>query len=167
MRPSPEAPPSGYAVEVPERLPHPGPSYLREQELRAGDRHLRVGMSRPTTVADEWWFTVLWVTDDDGVVSFGDLAPAAGPPPEPPLATLGPVFAGALSGLILEDEGRLQLRLAPMGPPDDPTRPWRLPAAVRAAFRWEPLRVATMRDTELAEAVLSGFRRAVESLRRP
>ena len=151
---------------VPDRLPHPGPSYLEELEVRSGERTLHAGMSKPQIVTDDWWFSVLWVTDDEGVVSFRDLAPAAGPPPEVPLARVGPVLAGALSGLILEDEGRLSIRLGLIAPPDDPERPWRAPAAVRAAFRWEPARAATMRPNEIALEVLSGFRRAVESLAR-
>ena len=40
-------------------------------------------------------------------------------------------------------------------------------SAIRAAFRFEPARVATMRPNELAETVLAGFRRAVEGLGRP
>ena len=64
-------------------------------------------MGRPTTLDDGWWLAILWVADDDGVVSFRDVAPAAGPPPEPPLARLGPALSGALSGFILEDGGRL------------------------------------------------------------
>ena len=87
-----------------------------------------------------------------------------GPPPEPPLARLGPALAGGLSGLILEDAGRLQIRLGHVVPPDDPERPWRCPAIVRAAFRWEPARAATMRPNELATEVLTAFRRAVEGL---
>jgi hypothetical protein len=109
---------------------------------------------------------VLWVADVDGIVRFRELAPPAGPPPDPPLQRLGPAFAGALSGLILEEDGRLAIRLAPVAPPDDPARPWRMPAVIRAAFRFEPLRAATMRDTELGETVLSAFRRAVASLAR-
>lgn len=123
-------------------------------------------MSRPT-VADDWWLAVLWVTDADGVVSFRDLAPAAGPPPDPPLARLGPSLAGSLSGMILEESGRLSIRVATVVPADDPTRPWRVPAAVRAAFKWEPARAAVMRENELAEAVLAGFRRSIEGLGRP
>ena len=152
---------------MPERLPSPGPSFLREHEVRVGDRTLRAGMGRPSEAPDGWWLTILWVADDEGVVPFRDLAPAAGPPPDPPLARLGPAVAGALSGFILEDAGRLQLRLGAIAPPDDPTRPWRAPAAIRAAFRFEPARVATMRDNELAETVLSAFRRAIEGLHRP
>ena len=150
---------------MPERLPPPGPSFLREHEVRIGDRALRAGMTRPAE-ADGWWMTLLWVADDDGVVSFRDVASTAGPPPEPPLARLGPALSGALSGLILEDAGRLQLRVGSLVAPEDPARPWRAPLAVRAAFRFEPARAATMRPNELAETVLAGFRRAVERLGR-
>lgn len=122
-------------------------------------------MARPTE-ADGWWMTLLWVTDDEGVVSFRDVASSAGPPPEPPLARLGPALSGALSGLILEDAGRLQLRVGGLVAPDDPARPWRAPLAVRAAFRFEPARAAAMRPNELAETVLAAFRRAVERLGR-
>ena len=93
-------------------------------------------MSRPSIVADEWWTAILWVAAPEGLASFVELAPAAGPPPEPPLARLGPSLAGGLSGLILEDAGRLQIRLGHVVPPEDPQRPWRCPAIVRAAFRW-------------------------------
>ena len=123
---------SRYPSAVPDRLPSPGPSFLREHAVETNGRLLRAGMSRPTTTEDEWWLAILWVADDDGIVPFVDLAPAAGPRPEPPLALLGPSFAGALSGLILEDAGRLSIRLATVVPADDPTRPWRVPAAVRA-----------------------------------
>jgi hypothetical protein len=152
---------------VPDRLPPPGPSFLREHEVRVGERAFRAGMARPSDAPDGWWLTLLWVTDDEGVISFRDVAPAAGPPPDPPVARLGPALAGALSGLILEDAGRLQVRIAPLVPPDDAARPWRTPLAVRAAFRFEPARAAAMRPNELAETVLAGFRRAVEGLARP
>ena len=99
-------------------------------------------MGRPSDAPDGWWLAIVWVADADGVVSFRDVAPAAGPPPDPPLARLGPAISGALSGLILEDDGRLQMRLGLVAPPDDPTRPWRSPLAVRAAFRFEPARAA-------------------------
>ncbi len=107
------------------------------------------------------------MADTEGVVPFRDVAPDAGPPPDPPLARLGPAISGALSGLILEDGGRLQMRLGLVHPPDDPARPWRVPLAVRAAFRFEPARAATMGANELAETVLTGFRRAVEGLHKP
>jgi hypothetical protein len=151
---------------VADRLPPPGPSFLREHEVLVGERVLRAGMARPSDAPDGWWLTLLWVADDEGVVTFRDVGPAAGPPPEPPLARLGPSLSGALSGFILEDAGRLQVRVAPLVPPDDPARPWRAPLAVRAAFRFEPARAAAMRPTELAETVLAAFRRAVESLAR-
>ena len=152
---------------MPDRLPPPGPSFLREQAIAAADgRNLRLGMSRPTTTDDGWWLALLWVADDEGVVSFVDLAPAAGPRPEPPLARLGPSVAGALSGMILEDAGTLSIRLATVVPAADPARPWRVPAALRAAFRWEPMRAAAMRPNELAETVLAAFRRSLEALGR-
>ena len=148
-------------------LPAPGPSFLREQELVVRDRRLRAGMSRPSIPTEDWWTAILCIADEaDRLVSFADLAPAAGPPPEPPLARLGPSLAGGLSGLILEDAGRLQVRIGPVVPPEEPDRPWRAPAIVRAALRFEPARVATMRDNELASEVLSSFRRAVEALAR-
>lgn len=123
-------------------------------------------MSRPSAPADDWWTAILWVEDGGHLVSFVDLAPAAGPPPEPPLARLGPALAGGLSGLILEDAGRLQIRLGPAIPPPDPDRPWRAPAVLRAAFRWEPARAAAMLPNVLAAEVLTAFRRAVEGLGR-
>ena len=150
-----------------DRLPPPGPSFLREHEIRVRERTFRAGMARPSDAPDGWWLTLMWVADDDGVVSFRDVGPAAGPPPDPPLGRLGPALAGALSGLILEDAGRLQLRVAGLVPPADETRPWRAPLAIRAAFRFEPARAAAMRPNELAETVLAGFQRAVEGLARP
>jgi hypothetical protein len=152
---------------MPARLAPPGPSFLREHEVRVGDRRLRAGMSRPTTLDDGWWLAILWVADAEGVVSFREVAPAAGPPPEPPLSRLGPALSGALSGFILEDAGRLSIRLAQVAPPDDPVQPWRSPLAIRAAFRWEPARVAVLGPNQLADLVLAGFRRAVEGLCRP
>ncbi len=128
---------------------------------------MQAGMGRPSEAPDGWWLAILWVTDDAGVVSFIDVAPDAGPPPDPPLARLGPAVSGALSGLILEDGGRLQMRLGLVRPPDDPDRPWRVPLAIRAAFRFEPARAATMPSNALAETVLSGFRRSVEGLHKP
>lgn len=151
---------------MPDHIPTPGPSYLREQELRLGDRVLHAGMSRPTDGPDGWWLAIFWVHDDAGLVSFRDVAPSAGPPPDPPLARLGPSFSGSLSGLILEDAGRLSIRLAPLIPPDSPDRPWLCPLAIRAGFRWEPARAATMRPNALALEVLTAFRRAVEGLAR-
>jgi hypothetical protein len=151
---------------MPERVPHPGPSYIREQEIRLGDRRLAAGMTRPIDGPDDWWLGVLWVTDGEQVVSFRDAGPAGGPPPEPPLFHLGPAFAGALSGLILEEAGRLSIRLVPLYPPEDDTRPWRCPLVIRAGFKWEPALVATLSAPQLADRVLGAFRKAVESLQR-
>ena len=123
-------------------------------------------MSRPATPADDWWTAVLWIEDEDGLASFSELAPAAGPPPDPPLVCLGPALAGGLSGLILEDAGRLQIRLGLVAPPEDPERPWRCPAIVRVAFRWEPARAAALRPNALASEVLTAFRKAAEGLAR-
>ncbi|HXG25354.1 MAG TPA: hypothetical protein VNL94_00660 [Candidatus Binatia bacterium] len=163
--PPPDSPPGSNWHGT--TLPAPGPSFLREQELVVRGRRLRAGMSRPSSHAEDWWTAVLWVADEhDRLASFADLAPAAGPPPEPPAARLGPAVAGGLSGLILEDAGRLQVRLGPVVPPESPDRPWRAPAIVRAAFRWEPARAATMRPNELAAEVLTSFRQAVEGLGR-
>jgi hypothetical protein len=151
---------------MPDRLPPPGPSFLRLQDLKVPGGPFRAGVSRPSAPADDWWAAILWVEGADGIASFVDLAPAAGPPPGSPLDRLGPAVAGGLSGLILEDAGRLQLRLGLVVPPDDPERPWRCPALVRAAFRWEPARAAAMRPNELASEVLAAFRRAAEDLGR-
>lgn len=151
---------------MPERLPAPGPSFLREQPIRAGDQRFRLGMTRPFDAPDGWWVTMLWVADDEGVVSFRDLAPAAGPPPDPPLARLGPAVSGQLSGMILEDAGRLGIKLGLVTPPDDPARPWRVPLALRAAFRFEPARVATLGPNQLAQQVQDAFRVALEGLAR-
>lgn len=153
--------------DVPDPLPPPGPSFLREQAVRIGDRTYRAGIARPSEAPDDWWLAVMWVVDDVGLVSFRQVAPDAGPPADPPLGRLGPAISGALSGLILEDAGRLQMRLGLIRPPDQPDRPWLAPLAIRAAFRFEPARAATMRSNELAETVLTGFRRAVEGLHKP
>lgn len=151
---------------MPERLQHPGPSYLKEVVVQVGDRRLAAGMAKPQAGPDDWWMAVLWVADDEAVVSFREAAPAAGPRPEPPLHHLGPAFAGNLSGMILEEDGRLCIRLVPLVPPEDDTRPWRCAIALRTAFKWEPALVATMTPNQLASRVLAAFGRAVESLHR-
>jgi hypothetical protein len=152
---------------MPDRLPLPGPSFLKEHEVVVGERTYRAGMTRPSEAPDGWWLGILWVADDEAVIPFRDVAPAAGPPPDPPLARLGPAVSGALSGFILEDDGRLQMRLGLVVPPDDPTRPWRTPAAIRAGFRFEPAWAATRTQNALAEAVLQAFARSIEGLHRP
>ena len=37
-------------------------------------------MARPVDGPDDWWLAVLWVADDEGVVSFREVGPASGPP---------------------------------------------------------------------------------------
>lgn len=150
-----------------DRLPLPGPSYLRDQPVRIGVRTFTAGMARPSEAPDGWWLAVAWVVDDAGVIEFEEVAPGAGPPADPPLARLGPAMSGHLAGLILEDAGRLQMRLGLIQPPERPDRPWRAPLAVRMAFRFEPARAATMTANGLAETVLTAFRRAIEGLHRP
>lgn len=151
---------------VPSRLPAPGPSFLREHDLRIRDQVLRIGMSRPTT-DDGWWLAIMWVADGTGVIPFRDLAPVSGPPAEPPLARLGPSLAGELSGWIAEEDGRLAIRLNVVAPSDDPSRPWLGPAAMRLAIRFEPVRAAATLPNALAETVLVAMRRALERLARP
>jgi hypothetical protein len=152
---------------MPQRLPSPGLSYLREHEVRVRDQTLRLGMSRPTTTDDGWWLGVMWVADDDGVVPFRELAPAGGPPAEPPLLRLGPALAGELSGWILEEDGRLAIRLNVVAPSDDSSRPWLGPAAMRLAIRFEPARAAAVTPNGQAEVVMTAMRRALDRLVHP
>jgi hypothetical protein len=141
-------------------LAAPGPSHLPELEIGAHDsRH--VGMSRPKTIADGWWVALLWCEADGRLLNFSSFSPTAAPPPGSPLLRLGPALAGTLSGLIAEDGGRQQLRLRLGQPPADDARPWEAPLTVLAGFRFEPARVATMRDNELAQTVLTAFRDAI------
>ncbi len=141
-------------------LPAPGPSYLRELELGPGDRR-RVGMSQPQVIADGWWVALLWCDEDGRLLEFRDFSPSPEPPPGSPLMRLGPALAGTLSGLILEESGRQQLRLRLGQLPLDETRPWEAPLTVLAGFRFEPARTATMRDNDLAQTVLRAFRDAI------
>ena len=152
---------------VPDRLPPPGPSFLREHEVRIGDRTLPRRHGPPSDAPDGWWLTLLWVADDEGVVSFRDVAPAAGPPPDPPLARLGPALAGALSGL--HPRGRRpapapRRRPRAAGRPDPPVaraprRPRRVPVRAGARRGDAPERARRHRAGR--------FRRAVEGLARP
>lgn len=142
------------------RLPSPGPSFLRQIELRPGDVR-RVGMSQPQVVAEGWWVTLLWCEQDGMLLTFADLAPDYGTPPGSPLLRLGPGLSGTLSGLVLEENGRQQLRLRLGHPPDDEEAPWDAPLTVLAGFRFEPARMLAMRDSELAQTVLRAFRDAL------
>ena len=142
------------------RLRAPGPSYLKELELRPDEPFL-VGMSAPQAMAHEWWVTMLWCERNGNLVLFSDLAPDYGVPPGSPLLRLGPGLSGTLSGLILEEGGRQQLRLRLGQPAADEERPWEAPIAILAGFRFEPARAATMRGNELALTVLRAFRDAL------
>ncbi len=148
------------------RPPVPGPSFLKEEEIALPavpgqtPAVARVGMTRPSTTDDGWWLAVLFAHDDAGVMEAEEFAPRSGPPPVPPLFVMGPALAGALSGLILEEGGRQQIRLALPASADE-RRPWRQPLVLRMAIRWEPMRAATMRPTELAQAALRAFRRSL------
>jgi hypothetical protein len=139
------------------RLAIPGPSYLREIDLRPGDP-FRVGMTQPQVLADGWWVALLWCESDGALAIFSDLAPDYGIPPGSPLMRLGPGLSGTMSGLILEEGGKQQLRLRLGQPPADPEAPWEAPLVVLAGFRFEPARTLTMRDNEIARTVLTAFR---------
>ena len=107
--------------------------------------------------------THLWAQDALGVVSAREAAPSAGPPGGPPLLSLGPLLAGALAGLIDQEDGRQLIRLR-MPPAEDEARPWDRPLLLVTAIRWDPVRSATMRPNELARELLRAFGRAVEGV---
>jgi hypothetical protein len=121
-------------------------------------------MSQPQNLADGWWVALLWCDRDGMLLDFSDLAPDYGTPPGSPLLRLGPGLSGTLSGLVLEEGGRQQLRLRLGQPPTDEEAPWDAPLVVLAGFRFEPARVLTMRDSELAQTVLLAFRDALARL---
>ena len=121
-------------------------------------------MSQPQTLADGWWVALLWCDRDGLLLDFNDLAPDYGTPPGSPLLRLGPGLSGTLSGLILEEGGRQQLRLRLGQAPADEEAPWDAPLVVLAGFRFEPARVLTLRDSELAQTVLLAFRDALARL---
>jgi hypothetical protein len=146
--------------DITPRPPSPGPSYLRELELRPGDTK-RVGISLPQVLADGWWVALLWCEEDGRLLVFNDLAPSYGTPPGSPLLRLGPGLSGTLSGLILEENGRQQLRLRLGQPPEDEEAPWAAPLVALAGFRFEPARSLAMSDSELAQTVLAAFRDAL------
>jgi hypothetical protein len=153
------------------RAAAPGPSFVREEKVvvrrpGGGERRLLLGMSAPSVMDDGWWLVNLWATDGDGLVEALAVAPAAGPPPTPPLLVLGPAFAGALSGLIAQEDGRQLVRFR-LPPAADERRPWERPLLVWLALKWDPVRASVMRHNELAREVLRAFARAVEASARP
>ncbi|MEO6350023.1 MAG: hypothetical protein ABIP53_05165 [Candidatus Limnocylindrales bacterium] len=123
-------------------------------------------MTSPSVMDDGWWLTHLWVADTDGVVEALAVAPAAGPPPGTPILAIGPRLAGALAGLIDQEDGRQLIRLR-MPPPTDEARPWERPLLCMLAVRWDPVRASVMEKNELARELLRGFAAAVEAVARP
>jgi hypothetical protein len=151
------------------RLPVPGPSYLKERTVRLGGPDapaITLGMNAPTSTDDGWWLTLIWAHDPDGILDARQVAPPAGPPADPPLLVLGPAFAGALSGLIAQENGRQVVRLR-LPPAADESRPWERPLIVQLALKWDPIRAATMTPNQLASEALDAFGRALEAARRP
>ena len=154
------------------RLSTPGPSFARERivRLHAGPADpgvaVRIGMSHPTETDDGWWLAHLWAFDAEGIIDTLSVAPRSGPPPVPPLMIIGPSFAGALAGLIAEEDGRRLVRLK-LHPADDEGRPWERPCIVQLAVKWDPVRAATMRANELAGEVVQAFARSLEAAGRP
>lgn len=121
-------------------------------------------MSQPQVLTDGWWVTLLWCEEAGRLLSFNDLAPDYGVPPGSPLLRLGPGLSGTLSGLVLEEDGRQQLRLRLGQPPADETSPWDASLVVLAGFRFEPARRLAMSDSELARTVLEAFRDSLKRL---
>ncbi|CAN5603903.1 hypothetical protein BH20CHL6_BH20CHL6_12700 [soil metagenome] len=156
-----------------ERLRVPGPSFAREEtvELRslrgtAAARRVKLGMSPPTATDDGWWLALLWAHEGGRVVDALDIVPAAGPPPGQPLLTLGPAFAGALAGLVAQEDGRQALRLR-LQPAADESRPWERPLVLQLAVKWDAVRGLAMRPNELAREVLRAFGHAIQAAGRP
>jgi hypothetical protein len=115
---------------------------------------------------DGWWLTHVWLADDDGIIEVSELAPAAGPPVGTPLDALGPRVAGALAGLIAQEQDRQMLRLR-MLPAADEARPWQRPMVCMLAIKFDPLRAAVMSREQLARELLRGFAAAAEGIGRP
>ena len=127
---------------------------------------LRAGLTTPSVMDDGWWLTHVWVADDDSVIEASAIAPLAGPPPGTPIGALGPRFAGALSGLIAEEDGRQLIRLR-MPAAEDESRPWQRPMLCMIAIRWDPIRASVLTREQLAHELLRGFAAAVEGVARP
>ena len=156
--------------ELSERLPLPGASFLKPRPVRLDDLlsdHVTAAMTPPATMPDGWWVALLWAQDQLGVISCREVAPASGPPPIPPLERLGALMTNGLGDLLAVEAGRSCLKLRLVGEPPDLAEPWRRPLALQAAAKWDPLRVATMTGTKVAEAALDAFAHAIEIARRP
>jgi hypothetical protein len=171
-RPGPDRDRDTDGSMQPERAPsagrHPAPaSFITEERLVLGPMTagrgtaVRIGMSTPSATDDGWWLGVVFAHDDEGILIADRAALASGTPAKTPLHVIGPVFAGALSGLIAEENGRQQLRLAL--PEAEPRSPWACPLLARVAIRWDPIRAEVLGRDELARRVLVAFRRAIEA----
>jgi len=155
---------------LPERLPLPGASFTKLRPVRVDGRPegaVAVGSTQPTTMPDGWWLSLLWAQDGDGVVSCREVAPLAGPPPTPPLERLGALMTNGLGDLLAVEEGRSCLKLRLVGEPGDPGEPWRRPLALQVAAKWDPVRIATMTGSKVAEAAVDALARAIEVAHRP
>jgi hypothetical protein len=148
------------------RLPVPGPSFVKDEPIGGAGSGRHAGMTSPSVTDDGWWLAHLWVADPQGIVEAREVAPAAGPPPGTPIGALGPRLAGALSGLIAEEDGRQLIRLR-MPPAADESRPWERPMLVMLAIRWDPVRQSVMTRNQLAHELIVGFAAAVEAVGRP
>ncbi len=150
-----------------ERMPSPGPSFARAEPIRLkgpggslGPR-VRLGMTKPTVMVDDWWVFTLWVEDDGGVLECRTVAPASGPPPAAPLQVIGPTLANSLMGLLDQEDGRQLIRMR-MAEVEDEADPWGRPLMILTAVRWDPVRRSTMRDNELVAEMMRAFRRAID-----
>jgi hypothetical protein len=123
-------------------------------------------MSQPSVMDDGWWLCHVWLADDSGIIGAIDVAPLAGPPPGTPVQALGPRLAGALAGLVAQEDDRQMIRLR-MPAAADETRPWERPMLCMLAVKWDPVRASVMRPNELARELLRGFAAAVEGVGRP
>jgi hypothetical protein len=152
----------------------PGPSFAKEEPVLIGGRagagesrdRLSAGLTSPSVTDDGWWLTHLWIAEGATIADATRIAPAAGPPPGTPLDALGPRLAGALSGLIAEEDGRQLIRLR-MPPAADEARPWQRPLLCMLAIKWDPVRASVMSRNELARELLRGFAAAAEAAGRP
>lgn len=153
-------------------VPRPGPSFIREERVRLRGREgspgteVLLGMSEPSIMDDGWWLATLWGVEEAGVIEATLVAPVAGPPPEQPVSLLGRILAGALAGLIDQEDGRQLIRLRMLPAPDE-RRPWQRPLLLWLAVRWDPVRAAVMRPNELAREILRAFARSVEAANAP
>ncbi|MBU6256576.1 MAG: hypothetical protein KGN04_04025 [Chloroflexi bacterium] len=76
-------------------------------------------------------------------------------------------MTNTLGDLLVVEEGRFCLKLRLLGDLQDPHEPWRRPLVLQVAAKWDPLRIATMTETKVAEAALDAFTRAIEVAHRP